>query len=99
MTTLLHRARLRTLSTLVAAALASQMAWAINPFTVRDIRVEGLQRVEPGTVFGSLPLRVGDTCGMGPGAGEGMGTRGRRRHRQAPRGAGGVDSHAARRAA
>ena len=61
MTTLLHRARLRTLSTLVAAALASQMAWAINPFTVRDIRVEGLQRVEPGTVFGSLPLRVGDT--------------------------------------
>jgi hypothetical protein len=61
MTTLLHRARLRTLSTLVAAALASQMAWATNPFTVRDIRVEGLQRVEPGTVFGSLPLRVGDT--------------------------------------
>ena len=61
MTTLLHRARLRTLSTLVAAALASQMAWAINPFTVRDIRVEGLQRVEPGTVFGSLPLRVGDS--------------------------------------
>ncbi len=61
MTTLWHRARLRTLSTLVAAALASQMAWAINPFTVRDIRVEGLQRVEPGTVFGSLPLRVGDT--------------------------------------
>ena len=61
MTTLLHRARLRTLSTLVAAALASQMEWAINPFTVRDIRVEGLQRVEPGTVFGSLPLRVGDT--------------------------------------
>jgi len=61
MTPLLHRARLRTLSTLVAAALASQMAWAINPFTVRDIRVEGLQRVEPGTVFGSLPLRVGDT--------------------------------------
>ena len=61
MTALLYRARLRTLSTLVAAALASQMAWAIDPFTVRDIRVEGLQRVEPGTVFGSLPLRVGDT--------------------------------------
>jgi outer membrane protein insertion porin family len=27
---------------------------------VRDIRVEGLQRVEPGTVFASLPFRVGD---------------------------------------
>nr|WP_226986156.1 outer membrane protein assembly factor BamA [Ramlibacter tataouinensis] len=35
-------------------------AWAVDPFTVRDIRVEGLQRVEPGTVFASLPFRVGD---------------------------------------
>ncbi len=36
-------------------------AWAIEPFTVTDIRVEGLQRVEPGTIFGSLPFRVGET--------------------------------------
>jgi hypothetical protein len=35
-------------------------SWAVDPFTVRDIRVEGLQRVEPGTVFASLPFRVGD---------------------------------------
>ena len=35
-------------------------AWAADPFTVRDIRVEGLQRVEPGTIFASIPLRVGD---------------------------------------
>ena len=35
-------------------------AWAVDPFTVSDIRVEGLQRVEPGTVFASLPFRVGD---------------------------------------
>jgi len=35
-------------------------AWAVDPFTVRDIRVEGLQRVEPGTVFASMPVRVGD---------------------------------------
>jgi outer membrane protein insertion porin family len=27
----------------------------------RDIRVEGLQRVEAGTIFASLPVRVGDT--------------------------------------
>jgi outer membrane protein insertion porin family len=35
-------------------------SWAADPFTVRDIRVEGLQRVEPGTVFASVPFRVGD---------------------------------------
>ncbi len=35
-------------------------AWAINPFTVRDIRIEGLQRVEPGTVFVSIPVQVGE---------------------------------------
>ena len=35
-------------------------AWAANPFVVRDIRIEGLQRVEPGTVFASIPVRVGD---------------------------------------
>jgi outer membrane protein insertion porin family len=45
------------LSTLVAAL----PAWAVDPFTLRDIRVEGLQRVEPGTIFASLPFRVGDT--------------------------------------
>jgi len=44
-------------STLVAAL----PAWAVDPFTLRDIRVEGLQRVEAGTVFASLPFRVGDT--------------------------------------
>ena len=36
-------------------------AWAVEPFSVRDIRVEGLQRVEAGTVFASLPVKVGDT--------------------------------------
>ncbi|WP_353135557.1 outer membrane protein assembly factor BamA [Limnohabitans sp.] len=35
-------------------------AMAADPFNVRDIRVEGLQRVEPGTVFASIPFRVGD---------------------------------------
>lgn len=40
--------------------LAAQAAWALEPFKVQDIRVEGLQRVEPGTVFASMPLRVGD---------------------------------------
>lgn len=53
-TTLSHVAAL-----MVGTSLAFQ-AWAADPFTVRDIRVEGLQRVEPGTVFASIPFRVGD---------------------------------------
>ena len=35
-------------------------AYAFDPFVVRDIRVEGLQRTEAGSVFGYLPIRVGD---------------------------------------
>ncbi|MDP2016107.1 outer membrane protein assembly factor BamA [Hydrogenophaga sp.] len=49
-----------TLSALAAALLSALPAWAVDPFTLRDIRVEGLQRVEPGTVFASLPFRIGD---------------------------------------
>ena len=56
-----NRFQLRTLSALAASLLVAQAAWAVNPFTVRDIRVEGLQRVEPGTIFASLPFRVGET--------------------------------------
>jgi outer membrane protein insertion porin family len=48
-----------SVATLLIAA--SYSAWAIDPFTVRDIRVEGLQRVEAGTIFISLPFQVGDT--------------------------------------
>ena len=36
------------------------VAQAVEPFTVKDIRVEGLQRSDAGTVFGSLPFRIGD---------------------------------------
>ena len=34
--------------------------FAIEPFTITDIRVEGLERLEEGTVFNYLPLKVGD---------------------------------------
>src|SRR4051812_30314220 len=44
-----------------ALALCSGHALAIDPFTVKDIRVEGIQRTEAGTVFSYLPVRVGDT--------------------------------------
>ncbi len=40
--------------------LASGAA-AFNPFVVSDIRVEGIQRTEAGTVFSYLPVKVGDT--------------------------------------
>ncbi len=36
-------------------------ALAIEPFVVKDIRVEGIQRIEAGTVFSYLPVKVGDT--------------------------------------
>ncbi|MFG6462795.1 outer membrane protein assembly factor BamA [Roseateles sp. DXS20W] len=39
----------------------SGLAWAVDPFVLKDIRVEGLQRTDPGTVFASLPFRIGDT--------------------------------------
>jgi len=46
----------------VLASLAvAPAAWAVAPFVLKDIRVEGLQRTDPGTVFASLPFRIGDT--------------------------------------
>jgi len=47
----------------VFCLIAAAGAWAqtFKPFVVRDIRVEGLQRTEPGTVFSYLPVKVGET--------------------------------------
>ncbi len=46
---------------LAAAALVVLGAGALaQEFVIRDIRVEGIQRTEAGTVFSYLPLRVGD---------------------------------------
>ena len=45
----------------VVAALFASAAQAFDPFVVKDIRVEGIQRTEAGTVFSYLPVRVGDT--------------------------------------
>jgi outer membrane protein insertion porin family len=43
-------------------------AFAADSFVVKDIRVEGLQRVEPGTVFSYLPVQVGETFTQEKGA-------------------------------
>jgi outer membrane protein insertion porin family len=50
----------RRLLACAAFALCSGQALAVNPFTVKDIRVEGIQRTEAGTVFSYLPVRVGE---------------------------------------
>jgi outer membrane protein insertion porin family len=42
-------------------ALAALPAQAIEPFVINDIRVEGIQRTEAGTVFSYLPIKTGDT--------------------------------------
>ncbi len=49
----------RHISALIVA-LFSQHALALDPFVIKDIRVEGLQRTEPGTIFTYLPVQAGD---------------------------------------
>lgn len=45
-----------------AGALSAQtLPRAVEPFVIADIRIEGLQRTDPGTVFATLPFRIGDT--------------------------------------
>ena len=56
----INRFGLRAWLSLVLLLGLPKLGWAVDPFTVRDIRLEGLQRVEPGTVFVSLPFQVGD---------------------------------------
>jgi len=43
------------------AGLFALPALAFAPFTVKDIRVEGIQRTEAGTIFSYLPVKVGET--------------------------------------
>ena len=52
----------------IAAAAYASPAHAVTPFVLRDIRIEGLQRTDPGTVFAALPFRIGDTYNDDKGA-------------------------------
>jgi outer membrane protein insertion porin family len=52
----------RLVLALVCALLPEWSALAMEAFQVKDIRVEGLQRIAPGTVFNYLPIKVGDTA-------------------------------------
>lgn len=42
-------------------SLFSGLVQAFNPFQVEDIKLEGIQRVEPGIVFRNFPIASGDT--------------------------------------
>ncbi len=62
-------APLRPVAALVAAAaFALPSAHAVTPFVLKDIRIEGIQRTDPGTVFAALPFRIGDTYNDDKGA-------------------------------
>jgi len=51
----------KSLLSFLIAGLFATPALAFAPFAVKDIRVEGIQRTEAGTVFSYLPVKVGDT--------------------------------------
>ncbi len=58
--------RRRLLSLALAAALTGPvLAQNYQPFTVADIRVDGLQRISAGTVFSYLPVERGDLLDRG----------------------------------
>ncbi|HEX5787802.1 MAG TPA: outer membrane protein assembly factor BamA [Woeseiaceae bacterium] len=58
-----HPRRLASLLAALVACLAAAplLAQTQAPFIVRDMRVEGLQRISEGTVFNYLPINIGDT--------------------------------------
>ena len=49
------------LALFISLFILSMAAFAVEPFVIKDIKIEGLQRTEPGTVFNYLPVQVGDT--------------------------------------
>ncbi|MGZ3181523.1 MAG: outer membrane protein assembly factor BamA [Telluria sp.] len=51
----------RSIISAAVMAIFAGPAQAVEPFVVKDIRVEGIQRTEAGTVFSYLPVRVGET--------------------------------------
>ncbi len=61
----MHRLPKFLITALLTLLLLPQSSFAFEPFTVKDIRLEGLQRISAGTVFNYLPIKVGDTVDEG----------------------------------
>ena len=57
----MRKGLLRALGCGLFAFAMSVAAQTFSPFVIKDIRLEGLQRTEPGTVFSYLPVKVGET--------------------------------------
>jgi outer membrane protein insertion porin family len=51
----------RRLAVFIIGVVLALNANAFDPFVIKDIRVEGIQRIEAGTIFSYLPVKVGDT--------------------------------------
>ena len=58
---MIRRGIAAVLAAFLVGAAAGAAAQSFKPFVVKDIRAEGLQRTEPGTVFSYLPVKVGET--------------------------------------
>ena len=57
----IHQVRISTVKLILSALLLWVTTVQSAEFVVKDIRVEGLQRISAGTVFNSLPVKIGDT--------------------------------------
>lgn len=55
----MHRL-LRVAALFILFNLSATAVFSADSFTIEDVRIEGLQRVAPGTVFNYLPVKVGD---------------------------------------
>jgi outer membrane protein insertion porin family len=47
--------------TFIGLSATAASAYATTPFVVQDIRLQGLRRIEPDTVFAYLPIKKGET--------------------------------------
>ena len=51
---------MRKFLAIILGCMISSVTLAVDPFTISDIRIEGLQRISEGTVYSYLPLDAGD---------------------------------------